>query len=99
MCDDQTLFTDVFIGMPGRVHDARVLRLSPLYRFLTDNPPLLSAEEHLLGDAAYPLMQNVMKPFRDNGHMTQQQIRFNQVLATQRQAVERAFGLLKGIYV
>lgn len=37
-----------------------------------------------------------MVPYRDNGHLTRQQIRFNEALSTQRQVIERAIGLLKG---
>lgn len=37
-----------------------------------------------------------MVPFRDNGHLTRQQIRFNDILSTLRQVVECAIGLLKG---
>lgn len=97
VCDDRKVFTDIFIGMPGRVHDARVFRNSPLYGQLIGNPPLLRPDQHLIGDAAYPLLLNLLKPFRDNGHLTQRQITFNQVLSSQRSVIERAFGLLKGI--
>ena len=37
-----------------------------------------------------------MVPYRDNGHLTRQQIRFNEALSSQRQVIERAIGLLKG---
>ncbi|KAI4455515.1 dde superfamily endonuclease [Holotrichia oblita] len=81
--------------MPGRMHDARVFRISPLYRQLIEDPRLLPPQQHILGDAAYPLLTNLLKPYRDNGHLTEQQTRFNQSLAAQRSAIERAFGLLK----
>lgn len=99
VCTDEAVFTDVYVGMPGRMHDARVFRRSPLYANLTDDPPLLPAKQHLLGDAAYPLMQNLLKPYRDNGHLTQRQLKFNQTLAAQCQAIERAFGILKGKFI
>ena len=38
----------------------------------------------------------LMVPYRDNGHLTRQQIRFNEALSSQRQVIERAIGLLKG---
>ncbi|KAJ8979101.1 hypothetical protein NQ317_014113 [Molorchus minor] len=84
--------------MPGRVHDARVFRNSPLYNRLIGNPPphLLPPAQHLLGDAAYPLLPNLLKPFRDNGHLNEIQLRFNQILSAQRSVIERAFALLKG---
>ncbi|KAI4471954.1 hypothetical protein MML48_1g17594 [Holotrichia oblita] len=96
VCDDKGLFRDIFVGMPGRMHDARVFRISPLYRQLIEDPRLLTPQQHILGDAAYPLLTNLLKPYRDNGHLTEQQTRFNQTLAAQRSAIERAFGLLKG---
>ena len=37
-----------------------------------------------------------MIPFRDNGHLTQNQIKFNKVQSSLRQVVERSIGLLKG---
>ncbi|GJQ79865.1 hypothetical protein Trydic_g18313 [Trypoxylus dichotomus] len=30
---------------------------------------------HLVGDSAYPLLPNIMVPFRDNGHLTRRQVR------------------------
>lgn len=77
VCDDTCIFTDVFIGMPGRVHDARVFRNSPLYNQITRDPPLLLPTHHLLADAAYSLMKNVLKPYRDNGHLSESQVKFN----------------------
>lgn len=82
--------------MPGRVHDARVFRNSPLHDKLTGNNPLLPPRQHIIGDAAYPLLQNLFKPYRDNGHLTPRQIHFNETLSAQRSVIERAFALLKG---
>lgn len=82
------LLTGVFIGIPGRVHDDRVFRQTPLYHQLVSDPPLISAGQHLLADAAYPLMTNVLKPYRDNGHLSQKQIKFNQILSAQRSVIE-----------
>ncbi|KAF2887456.1 hypothetical protein ILUMI_18717 [Ignelater luminosus] len=96
VCDDHKIFTDIFIGILGRVHDARVFRNSPLFEQLTGNPALLPPNQHLIGDAAYPLLTILMKPFRNSDHLTPRQTRFNQVLSGQRSVIERAFGLLKG---
>lgn len=57
---------------------------------------LIPANFHLLGDAAYPLMINLMTPFRDTGHLTRAQRIYNTKLSSVRSIIERAFGLLKG---
>lgn len=86
------LFRDVFIGMPGRSHDARIFALSPISKKLDDIPP----EHHLMGDCAYPNSAEMITPFRDNGHLTRAQSRFNFALSSVRQVIERTFGLYKG---
>ncbi|KAK0131595.1 Protein ANTAGONIST OF LIKE HETEROCHROMATIN PROTEIN 1 [Merluccius polli] len=50
---------------------------------------------HIIGDSAYPLMKHLMKPYRDNGHLTARQRRFNQKLNAARVAIEHAFGIMK----
>lgn len=85
-------FIDVFAGYPGKVHDARVFRNSPLFL----NGPALCRDGHLLGDSAYPNLPWLLAPFRDNGHLTNSQIQFNYVHSSIRSNVERAFGILKG---
>ncbi|XP_032679515.1 putative nuclease HARBI1 [Odontomachus brunneus] len=97
ICDHRRKFIDCFIGLPGRMHDARVFRNSPVYqRIINARNPLLLAEEHIIGDSAYPLMMNVMTPFRDTGRLTVAQTRYNIKLSSIRSVIERAFGLLKG---
>ncbi|XP_024874056.1 protein ANTAGONIST OF LIKE HETEROCHROMATIN PROTEIN 1-like [Temnothorax curvispinosus] len=96
VCDHSARFIDVFIGMPGRMHDARVFRNSRLFQMLTDREnPILLQRQHLIGDCAYPLMLNLMTPFRDNGHLPAAHIRYNVRLSSIRSIIERAFGLLK----
>ncbi|KAK9687319.1 DDE superfamily endonuclease [Popillia japonica] len=56
-CNERALFIDINVGQPGRMHDARVFRLSPLYQRLTDPVnPILRQDMHLIGDSAYPLL-------------------------------------------
>lgn len=82
--------------MPGRMHDARVFRQSPLFESLRNEINLIPKKYHLIGDTAYPLLLNLMTPFKDNGHLTVAQTRYNQKLSSIRSIIERAFGLLKG---
>jgi hypothetical protein len=91
------MFTDIFIGMPGRVHDARVFRNSDIYnQIINEDNPLIPQDMHILGDSAYPIMLNVLTPFRDNGHLAADQLNYNYKLSCLRSIIERAFGRLKG---
>jgi hypothetical protein len=51
------------VGFPGRIGDARVLRLSPLSRAL--GAKLARSNYHILGDTANPLRQHLLFPFRN----------------------------------
>lgn len=88
-------FTHVYAGWPGKVHDARIFKNSELYA----NGLRMCGEGHILGDSAYPNLPFVLTPFRDNGHLTRDQKKYNQVHSSIRVTVERAFGLLKGRFV
>ena len=84
-------FTNVYTGWPGKVHDARVFRHSPLYHTLQEK----CGENHILADSAYPNLPSVLTPFRDNGQLTRVERKYNQVHSGIRSLVERAFALLK----
>lgn len=82
--------------MPGRMHDARVFRNSTLFQMLMDREnPIILPHEHLIGDNAYPLIFNLMTPFRDNRHLPAAHIRYNTRLSSICSIIEQAFGLLK----
>ncbi|XP_071948714.1 uncharacterized protein [Antedon mediterranea] len=89
-------FTNVYTGWPGKVHDSRVFRNSPLFEI---GPQLCNGNRHILGDSAYPNLVWCLVPFRDDGHLTPAQRRYNKTHASIRSVVERAFGLLKGRFV
>ena len=57
--------------------------------------PLIPNDMHLIGDSAYPLMQNVMVPFRDNGHLLPSQITYNVKLSSIRSIIEMTYDRLK----
>lgn len=92
VCDRNMQFLDVFTGWPGSVHDSRVFNNSPVKTTLETLPP----EYHLIGDSAYALNEYLLVPFRDNGHLTTLEKRFNKVHSSTRVEVEMAIGLLKG---
>ncbi|XP_075060997.1 uncharacterized protein LOC142149570 [Mixophyes fleayi] len=107
--DHNYCFTDVFIGWPGRSHDARVLANSDLYQiaeerqdgwlFPREKSTFVDGVEipvHIIGDAAYPLRRWLMKGFTQQHHLSQEQIRFTHTLSSARMVVENAFGRLKG---
>ncbi|KAK9535764.1 hypothetical protein VZT92_008124 [Zoarces viviparus] len=80
----------------GSWHDARAFRNTDVARLLEEDPRALVPEGmHIIGDSAYPLLRKRMKPYRDNGHLTARQRRFNQKLTAARVAIAHAFGLLK----
>lgn len=66
-----------------------------MYAQITSNNPPLNENEHLLGDAAYPLLPCLLKPCRDNGHLNQRQTTFNTRMNSVRSMSEQSFGLLK----
>lgn len=88
-------FIDVFVGYPGRCHDASVWRSSPIRKAIVTKKIKIPPECHLLGDGAYPLEMFLMTPYKDNGYLTQEQKKFNYVLSSTRVFIEQAFGILK----
>lgn len=97
ICDYKLRFIDVFTGMCGSVHDARVWRLSDIRTLITqDENRYFENQYHLLADSAYPLSSYMLTPYRDNGHLNNVQKRFNTKHSKTRVVIERAFGTLKG---
>ncbi|XP_029947546.1 protein ANTAGONIST OF LIKE HETEROCHROMATIN PROTEIN 1 [Salarias fasciatus] len=103
--DGKGLFWDVCVGFPGRMHDARVLRLSSLWEVLSDGQLLgqqkanISGRQvghNIIGDPAYPMLEWLMKPFSDTGRLTPAQSMYNFRLSSARSVMEMAFGRLKG---
>ena len=101
MVDSKYRFIDLYLGRPGRVHDARVLVNSTLYVKGQSNSlfrtPVKSVKEIegvdipllILGDPAYPLLSWLMKGFPENGHLNNDQKRFNYTLSRARMVVEK----------
>ncbi|CAM4652730.1 unnamed protein product [Leuciscus chuanchicus] len=93
VCNHQGRFIDTYVGWPGSVHDARVLRYSPLYRRSVYPPP----GHFILADGGYPCLQHPLplitpykRPVRGVGAQ-----RFNLHHSRARSIIERAFGMMK----
>ena len=61
--DSDYVFIDIFIGWPGKSHDARCFANSPLEEKL-ESGRLDLGEKVILGDSAYPLRGYLMTPFK-----------------------------------
>ncbi|KAL1277012.1 hypothetical protein QQF64_023685 [Cirrhinus molitorella] len=108
--DHNFCFTDVYVGWPGRTHDARVLANSPLYHMAEAQDGYLFPHEksmvvdgvevpiHLIGDVAYLLKKWLMKGFPNDQNPNHNQSTFNYCLSSARMVVENAFGRLKGCW-
>ena len=89
--DHKRRIRDIFIGFPGSVHDSRVFRNSPLCEALANK----CGDYHILGDSAYPCLNNLLTPYRDRGNLSRRQRNYNSILSANRYVVEHCFGLLK----
>lgn len=76
-CDQTLSITDAYVGSSGSVHDARVFRNSDLAQQIKDDPNTFYAGgSYLLGDAAYPLSEQLIIPFRMTDNMTAEKRQF-----------------------
>ena len=86
-----------FVGWPGAAHNARVWLNSSIFHKISISADLLMPDStHILADSAYPLSVFLMCPYRDNGHLTNIQNKFNVTLSSSRVVIEQAFGMLNG---
>ncbi|CAM5133023.1 unnamed protein product [Natator depressus] len=102
LVDHKGRFTDINMGWPGKVHDARIFRNSGLFEqlqegtYFPDQKITVGDVEMpivFLGDSAYPLMPWLMKPY--TGTLDSSKEQFNYRLSKCRMVVECAFGRLK----
>ncbi|XP_028325402.1 non-structural maintenance of chromosomes element 4 homolog A isoform X1 [Gouania willdenowi] len=103
--DGKGLFWDVCVGFPGSVRYERVLRQSQFWKDFGDGQLLgqnkvtesgCDVGHYLIGDAAYPMHEWLMKPFLDTGSLTPEQKMYNSRLKYARSVAETAFRRLKG---
>jgi len=57
---------------------------------------IISRSHHLLGDSAFPLLENLLVPFKATHILTDKEKLFNRRLSSTRVVIEQAFGLLLG---
>ena len=104
VADAKCRFLAIDVGARGKQSDGGVLRESDFYRWLQNgafnlpaNKRLPKSEKNLplviLGDEAYPLQPNIMRPF-PRGRLTNEKTSFNYRLSRARRCIECAFGLL-----
>lgn len=79
-------------GCPSKVHDSRVLKLSPAS---TQIPELCEGDRwHILGDKAYPLLPYLITPYRNDENLSLFR-QSNYCHSATRVVIENAFGILK----
>lgn len=92
VCDSDKKFIDVDVGS---VHDARAFRNSDLKDNINEDQNAMFPDNgHMLGDSAYPCLEYLMIPYKDNGHLSTAQNKFNKKLSKSRVVIEQTFGLL-----
>ncbi|XP_065365590.1 putative nuclease HARBI1 [Calliphora vicina] len=92
ICDSKLRFLDVYTGVPNKIHDSRILKLSFIGKEL---PNLCAPKYHLLGDSAYSLREYLLTPFRDYGNLSDSEKNYNLKFCRVRVKIENAFGVLK----
>lgn len=83
---------DVFCGEAGSIHDARLLKKSSIYEKGFNG---ILGNDFLVGVSAYPCLNWLIPPFKDNGNLIENQKNFNYQHSSTRIVIENAFGLLK----
>ena len=103
--DYRGTFLDIYIGWPGKVHDARVFANSSLYDMAQHGTLLPDWKKNIcgidvplciLGDPAYPALPWLMKAYPEHQQMSKKEKHFNYRQSRARMVVENAFGRLKG---
>ncbi|XP_049522640.1 putative nuclease HARBI1 [Dermacentor silvarum] len=102
LVDHRYRFRYIRVGSPGRCHDASVYADSELKNLVESahfkTPHAIiegtSVAPVILCDQAFPLTQNLMKPYANPQDGTPQQV-FNYNLSRTRRIVENAFGRMK----
>lgn len=92
ICDTTMAFTYIYADMPGSCPNAGVFRASEAFNLLQELP----CPYHVLGNSAYPLKTSLLTPYRDNGHLTPAQKKFNRCHSSTHRVIGKAFDRLNG---
>ena len=104
--DSKTRFIDVFAGFPGSVHDSRVFSRSNHQLLVTNGERFngvtmdiqgVDVHEFIIGDAGYTASRNMLVP-RSGQRLSPMFESYNFKHSSTRMCVERAFGILKGVW-
>lgn len=87
-------FLYIDVGTNGRANDAAVFSNSDFSRALQNEALGIPARGVFVGDDAFPLRTDLLKPFSRCGQLDQRKRIFNYRLSRARRVVENAFGLL-----
>lgn len=93
MVDADYCFTYIDVGGNGRASDSAIFRDCTLNIAMENNTLGMSENSVIIGDDAFPLRTNLMKPYSKTGLSHSERI-FNYRLSRARRVVENAFGIL-----
>lgn len=96
IADASKRFMDVFTGVPSKIHDSRVYKLSPISNQLE---ALCENTFHILADGAYELREWLLTPFRIYDLNSREKRRYNYKFCATRVVIENAFGILKKRFI
>lgn len=91
--DERGRFIDIFVGPPGKVDDARLLRASNFYADWQEK----MGEYSLLGDSAYTRQADpfIITLKCDNGDLSEDDQLQNSRISTGKVVIDQAFGRMK----
>lgn len=93
LVDADCKFLYIDVGTNGRANDASVFRMSSLKSAIDNSKLNFPNDYFILGDDAFPLSPNLMKPFSKRNLTLLERI-FNYRLSRARRVVENAFGIM-----